>query len=341
MIIITDLLKEPFDEGAKISTKYLVENISKGIKTYTVSINSEYRSTFINAYFKINKLLFNPLFYETLKDQQHTSILYIPEASATLFSIIRAKLINYFTGKDVFILALQPREYSLITKHLVSLFSPRCIIAQSLKSASILSNYGVHNAILPLGVDDRKYCSVSAEVKFRIRDKYKIDRTKIVLLHVGHIQHSRNLDWLILVKKANPDLEIVIVGSTYNDDDERLYSRLLRSHIRIIREHIPQMEELYHLSDYYVFPVLSNNGAIETPLSVVEAMACNLPIATTKFGSLPDTFKEDNDFIYVNSVQDILNAINRKRVSPCRNREKIHAFTWETIARKLVDIVEQ
>jgi glycosyltransferase involved in cell wall biosynthesis len=341
MIIITDILQEPFDEGAKIATRNLVENIKFTNTAFTVSINSLSRLPFIDAYFQLNKLLFSLIFYKTLRGIQHAKILYIPDASTTLFSIIRAKLINLFSGKDVCILALQPREYSLLTQGIARFIPPKIIVTQSTKSAAYLTRMGIPNTILPLGVDDRKYCEFTSVKKRELRDKYILNQDKKVLLHVGHIQKSRNLDWLTDIKKDNSEIEIIVVGSTYNQDDETTYSELIEAGIRIIKEYTPDMEELYNVSDYYIFPVLRDDGAIETPLSVLEAMACNLPIITTKFGSLPDTFAEDSDFHYVNNAQEIIEIVGKQRVSSCKNREKISPFTWKEIARKLVDIVEQ
>lgn len=341
MIIATEILKEPFDEGAKIATKNLVENIKTKIGAFVVSINSSSRLPSVDAYFQTNKLMFSLIFYKTIRKQQYEKILYIPEASVTLFSIIRAKLLNLFTGKDVFILALQPRKYSLITQGIVRIIPPKTIVTQSKETAVYLTRIGIQNKTLPLGVDDRKYCVFNAEKKKALRNKYLIAQNKKVLLHVGHIQKSRNLDWFIQIKERQPEIEIIIVGSTYNKDDEQLYYKLITKGIRLITKFNSNMENIYNLADYYIFPVLRNDGAIETPLSVLEAMACNLPIISTKFGSLPDTFHEDNDFHYVNSAQEIVDIVSKKRVSSCKNREKTKSFTWERIAHQLIEIIDR
>ncbi len=341
MIIVTDILREPFDEGAKIATINLVRYIKNTTGSFVVSVNAASSLTLVDASFKLNKLLFNLHFYKTIREQKHTGILYIPEASATLFSFIRAWLLYLFTGKNVFLLALQPRIYSPITKYVVKAIQPKLIISQSKTTADYLAELGVKNAILPLGVDDRKYREFDSDEKKRLKEEFQVDAGKTVLLHVGHIQRSRNLGWLIDVKKDNPDLEIIIVGSTYNQDDEELYKSLINSGIKVFRDYIPNMENIYNLADYYIFPVTRNDGAIETPLSVLEAMACNLPIITTRFGSLPDTFASSDDFHYVDSAREITECIRQPHPFRCNNRKRTQSFTWEGVARKLVAIVEQ
>lgn len=341
MIVVTDILRDPFDEGAKVATRNLVEYIKAITGSFIVSINSVSKLPFVDKFIELNKLLFNLPFYKTIREQPQTNILYIPEASVTLASIIRARLLNLFTRKNVFVLALQPRKYSFIAQPIVRAIQPKLVITLSNLTSEYLKQLGVNSAVLSLGVDDRKYDEFGSAQKKELREEYQIESEKTVLLHVGHIQKSRNLDWLILVKKANPEIEIIVVGSTYNQDDEELYSNLTNNGILVIREYTPDMENIYNLADYYVFPVTRNDGAIETPLSVLEAMACNLPIITTRFGSLPDTFENSKDFRFVDTAEEITEIVRRPKVSSCKNREKIKPFTWKEIARKLVDIVGQ
>jgi len=93
------------------------------------------------------------------------------------------------------------------------------------------------------------------------------------------------------------------------------------------------------MADWYVFPVLKTDAAIETPLSVLEAMATNLPVLTTRFGSLPDTFQQDEDFIFIKSPEDIVVALKEGFAGNCNNREKIQPFTWDAIADKLHEMI--
>jgi len=66
---------------------------------------------------------------------------------------------------------------------------------------------------------------------------------------------------------------------------------------RIIDEYVPNIEEIYNLADCYVFPTFKRHNCIDMPLSVMEAMACNIPVISTKFGGLPKIFKEGNGLI--------------------------------------------
>lgn len=329
----------PIDEGAKVTTYNLLSQLCLANHTDIISINGNVSFTNKMINFNLNKMMFNLAFFQHLKKNRSQKILYIPEASITFFSFIRAKLLNLFTSKEVFILALQPRKYSFIKKTIIKFIQPKQILIQSKRSSEYLTKLGINNTKIPLGVDNYKYYEFDYTQKTTLREKHQIESKKKVLLHVGHIQKSRNLDWLIHVKEDLPEIEIIIVGSTYNQDDENIHTALLDNGIRVIREYIPNMEEIYNLADYYVFPVLKYNAGIGTPLSVLEAMSTNLPVLTTRFGSLPDTFQPDEHFKFINSPEDIVVALKEGFAGNCNNREKIQPFTWDAIADKLHEMI--
>jgi glycosyltransferase involved in cell wall biosynthesis len=341
MIIITDNLKAPFDEGAKIATKKLVEHLKNDNCTHVISLNSKNNFSFVDTYFSINKLLINYNFFYAIKKQSSKKILYIPSGSASIFSILRSKILKFFTKKEVYLFAFQPRQYNFLTRFLLKAIHPKMIITLSQKTARFFGDeLKVPCVSLPMGVDAIQYFEFDLARKRLTKKAFDIAPERTVLLHVGHIQQSRNLEWLVAVKRQNPEFEIIVVGSTYNEDDKTLYATLINEGIKIIREYIPNMVDTYNLSDFYIFPVLKNDGAIETPLSVLEALACNLPVITTRFGSLQDTFNDDDDFHFVENSYEIAAFIKTRTKKNCNNRKKIASFAWEHIAKKLVEVVE-
>ena len=103
-------------------------------------------------------------------------------------------------------------------------------------------------------------------------------------------------------------------------------------------EYIKSIEEVYALSDCYAFPTPTGVGAIEHPLSIMEAMACDLPVVTRKFGALPRVFRP-GDGLYLVDTDDEL----RETVLHIRNSEKLVAtrakvigMDWDIIADQLL-----
>ncbi|MCJ7617177.1 MAG: glycosyltransferase family 4 protein [Desulfobacterales bacterium] len=339
MIFITDTIKKPLDEGGKVGAFNLIYSFQKRYPCKIITVNCNLELPFATKDFRLNKLLFGKAFYEYIRMIASDRVLYIPSQSITHATFVRAKLLGYMTSKQVSILSLQPVKYSCFAKVIWPVIRPAHILAQSSHSAKRLASIGMKASILTLGVDDKKFYPCDNRKKAELRKKYSLDTGARILLHVGHIKWSRNIEWLIEVKRWLPDVTILVVGSTTTIHDEDLYAQMEKEGIIVMREYIPSIEEIYHLADCYIFPVLKNNASIETPLSVLEAMSTNLPVLTTRFGCLPDIFYEDEHFRFINSPEDIVVALKEGFPGNCNNREKIQPFTWDAIADKLYKMI--
>jgi glycosyltransferase involved in cell wall biosynthesis len=339
MIIISDLLKGPIDEGAKKSTYNLIKQLRLMTKCSVISVNTGGHSDLSDKYLCTNKMLINKHFYEAINHIQDKKILYIPESSITPLTFIRAFHLKMITGKQVYVLGLQPREYDIISRRFLRYIQPDHIITQPLTYSCYLTSLGIKNTVLPLGVDLERFNEIDATQKSILRKKYSLTEDSLVLLHIGHITKGRNLQWLIDIKKHVPEVEILIVSSSYSSTDRFLYRKIKDVGIKIFTDYLDAIDEAYNVADCYIFPVQYYKAAIGTPLSVLEAMACNLIVFTTSFGSLPDTFKKDNSFHYVNSSRDIINMLEYVKSFPKLNREKVMRYTWENVARRLMEII--
>jgi len=108
----------------------------------------------------------------------------------------------------------------------------------------------------------------------------------------------------------------------------------------ILTEYLPHVEHLYQASDAYVFPVTSTDNAIEVPLSVLEALACDVPVVSTRFGGLPRLFGERQHpaVTFVDSPRALVEAAIAVSWSPPRGgRALVLDYAWERVAASLVD----
>ena len=96
---------------------------------------------------------------------------------------------------------------------------------------------------------------------------------------------------------------------------------------------VESIEHLYQAADCFVFPVLAADGAIELPLSVLEAMATNLPIMTTRFGGLPELIDACPGLCYVDTPADLEKALaDRRWMQETRTRDAMLPFSWPSVA---------
>jgi len=139
-----------------------------------------------------------------------------------------------------------------------------------------------------------------------------LPENKYIISHIGHLNEGRNLLSLIPLQEAG--YQVIIIGSSSTPLDalgpESLKDKLKKSGINIIEKYINNIEEIYQLSDLYIFPVIHNTGSIGIPLSILEARACGIPVLTTDFGSIQEFLGNDHGGIYYSEPEHFLAKLN-------------------------------
>ncbi len=334
--IISERLEHPFDEGIKNFAYNLIRKLSNN--NNVLAITSQCRKTnerYIQRLGVNNSFLSYALF-QKIRNFDPEIILYIPSTSATFFSMIRVKVLRLYTREaKVVMIALQPREYSFLTRKLISFVIPELILVQSLSVFKELYELGCRVKLIPSGVDLEKFHPVGSVKKTKLREKNRIDLNKFVLLHVGHINRNRNIHFL---KKLQTNYhQVIIAGSTSTDQDKNLISELKATGVRVITDYIKNIEDIYRLSDCYIFPVTSETASIEIPLSVLEAMACNLPIITKRYGGLPELFNEGNGFFYYKNRTEIEEKINLLKSVTIKTRKMVEPYSWKNVTNRIMN----
>ncbi len=185
------------------------------------------------------------------------------------------------------------------------------------------------------GVNLEKFKQTDTSLKIQLRAKYGFRSDEKIILHVGHIKKTRNIE---VLKSMIPfGYKIVIIGSTTTIADYDFQKYLEGIGFYIIRKFIPNIQEFYQLADIYIFPVSSFDNAIEFPLSILEAIACNIPVLSTRFGGLVDFFNENKYFQFFDNEHDLIQKANKLSLNPPEdNRNKIiKQFSWDNILQQI------
>ena len=64
------------------------------------------------------------------------------------------------------------------------------------------------------------------------------------------------------------------------------------NNLTIINKYIKDINEIYSISDIYIFPLLNDNESIDIPLSILEARYMNLPIIISNIGHIKESIKD-------------------------------------------------
>jgi len=203
----------------------------------------------------------------------------------------------------------------------------------------------VKESLLKLGINEDKIFVVPFGVdinKFKPIEKKHNETFKVAFS--GNVNKRKGIPFLIRAwKELNlKNAELHIYGRIYPEvknylKDAKKYNIFLHGFTKNIEKVLP-----YH--DIYVFPSLLEGSA----KSIYEALACGLPVITTKnSGSIVEDGKE-GFIIPTCNVEAIKEKIlyfykNRKKIKELglNARKKAEKYTWENYGKNIADIYEK
>jgi glycosyltransferase involved in cell wall biosynthesis len=210
----------------------------------------------------------------------------------------------------------------------------------------------------------------SREVRHKLQNVFQIDPNWFILLHVGNCGPRKNID---LILRALPELpekiHFVQVGGEWQPAQQmiiREYHLEPRVHrlgflphpdllaadrdalitdsfksIKIFPD--TNLAEIYGIADVFVFPsILEGFG-----LPLVEAMASNVPVITSNYGTMAEIGGDAAEVIDPLDPRKLAEAIRVLYESPERRQRMKEAglrraqdFTWHRHAQTLCDLYE-
>jgi glycosyltransferase involved in cell wall biosynthesis len=314
---------------------YFVDNPVEGVRNTTNYIIKELESQGIEVK-KINIESFS-FIYDIIKFRPNI-VHYI--LTPTSMGIIITRLISLVQPKSLTIISAM--QTSISRYKLLSIFRPNIAIVQSYDSEYIFKTLGCKTFFLTPGVDIDKFKPVDKATKQILRKKYGISHNKFIIIHMASLKKERNLDIFQKLQRYANNVQVIIIGRPGEKIDKNVYNSLTDAGCIIWMKYFPNIEEIYAISDCYVFPTTDKKACIETPLSILEAMACNLPIITTRFGSIPRMFRDDKGLFFAKSDDDFYRAIDiiKNRDLKIYTRDKVKPYSWNKITKELLYIYE-
>jgi len=319
------------DEGMKNVSKNIRERLQVNHDVLALNPRDVFRKTFLNH----------------IRAFQPEIIHYFH--GPTIRSLIILKLAKLLAGNNARTVCSATKPYfSKVSQSLLPLLRPDLILTQSLLWEEFFKDRGFQVKFFPNGVDTSKFSPATADEKRKLKKKWGISCNDFVVLHVGHIRRNRNLEIFKQIQERS-GLQVVIVGGRTNPADERLKNQLLAAGCRVYHRYISNISELYKMADLYIFPTkyihnrlpqsYNEIGAVDMPLSVLEAMACNLPVITTSFGALTRLFSPGEGYYFCNDEQDIIEQVKKVQALEgtlhVDTRSQVVDFSWDNNVKKI------
>jgi glycosyltransferase involved in cell wall biosynthesis len=321
-------------------------NIARNLSSILIAkgINSEIlQPTFRNILTLYNKLAVH---------KGATMLVFITGPSSYLSFVFMSylALIKRIYSSKIFVFMLQPTLFLSISRKMIipllKFLRIDLILVQSKRTYILLRSYGISNIkILPSGVSIERFKPLESTEKMQyLREKYNLPKDKTIVLHVGPIKSGRGIEHLIQLCHQN-NIAVIVVGRPH-DYEEDMIKKLMSNGCIIINRFLSQIDEVYKLSDIYIFPTETIKNVIEMPLSILEAMASNLIIVTTSLDGVL-TYWRNNPGVgfYVveesNKIPVIVNKIIEERRTNTCTRKLVEQFDWNNIVKIFLGYIRE
>jgi glycosyltransferase involved in cell wall biosynthesis len=255
-------------------------------------------------------------------------------------NLLKIPYVVWGQGSDVYL----PDWFTKLTsKTIIKNANSVIALTEDMKRA-MQAIYNRDITIVPNGIDLKEYISelpvqnVGGPIKR--------------ILFVGRLHPVKGTRYLLgamsIVRRDMPEAKLVLVG----DGGEREHLENLTDDLKI-RECVEFIGRVPHenvqnymnQSDVFVLPSLSEGF----PVTILEAMACGLPVVATRVGGIPDIVEDGINGYLVDAMDQemIAEALLKllkdeelwEEVSN-NNREKSKKYRWDTVAAALEEMYQ-
>ena len=305
------------------------EQLDEGMKNVSIQLHNRLNEKGINSTLLDLRDIDTVGFWRTLQRLDSDVVHLVPGPTGKGLTLLRILA----EAKDCETVAtVTQARFNRFSRSAVRYLRPSLVYVQSETERTRFEGLGHTTELLPSGVDLEKFTPGNEGVKMQLRSELGLPKDEQVFLHVGHFKRGRGVESLLELQSYG---HVVIVGSPSTGPEAELVESLRNAGATVQTEYVPDIEKYYRAADVYVFPVVDEGNSIQAPLSVLEAMACNLPVVATRFGGLVDLFEEGNGLRFISSF----NAIEASDLefSTVHTRDKVSKYSWEAIVDQVID----
>ena len=222
------------------------------------------------------------------------------------------------------------------------------IISVSKENAKIIKQrYKVEPLIIPNGVDVKKFRPLKKEGSV-LKKKLGIFDKKVII-SVGRIVGWKGYQLVIKALKRLPEefVYVLIGEGPYLKNLQKLAEELeVKKRVFFLGSKFhDELPKYYSMGDVFVQPSIGHEAF---GITVIEAMACGLPVVGSTSGGIKGLIKDDfNGCLFeIGNVSEFVEKIKRaftqkKRLSKNAREFVKENFSWEKTAHKLIEAIEK
>lgn len=272
------------------------------------------------------------LYQELRKDKISNKVIHYLNAERDIRFLLKKK--NYFSNSTFFGTFHKPptvlKDLIVDTRYIKKLDG---VIAVGNNQVEFLKNW--------LEIENVKYVPHGVDTKFFTSAAIK--DTPPTLLFVG--QHLRDFEALNF---CVPKIVDKVKGLKVNVILKKEYFKFINPHpsINLLSNINDEQLKKYYQEASVLFLPLKDSTACN---SILEAMACGLPIITTDVGGNSEYLSATNnilapyqDYDYlIEATIDLLSDENKRYILQKTSREKVLAYDWEEVAKQMGNFYNQ
>lgn len=340
VVFITEYLNPPLDEGIKKTASNLLSELDTNHKL-TVYCRYGFEKDNITI-IKTNALFLSYALRRNIRSSDTEVLIYLPFMSSTFASYLRMRVLRQIAKKrtKTIFIALQPKPVKNWQKSIIQKIKPEFALTPSPLLKLYWDQIGVENLLFPLPTNLSQFKPVEEKEKLLLRKKYNLPERSFIISHIGHLTDGRNLNTLINIQNENRT--IIFVGSSSSPSkssrSDIILRNLISKGVTVLNKYIENIEEVYQLSDAYIFPVIEKNSSIGLPLSILEARACGVPVVTTDYGSVKQFLNDDYGNIYYCEADNIEFTLKKLIRDLNKDRQKTNIHNLNSM---YLDIINQ
>lgn len=284
----------------------------------------------------------NTVLYSNLK-QLPNIIINSKKADVTLIFARANKLVYELTNiveklcKNTWLVLVQRPDAYFLEKNKKHILRCNYLSLTKADVTDIKIASGKKKSFFTVGIDVNKFVPISKEKQSVLKKKYGFDPEQPLITHVGHCSKGRGLEDFIKITKSQ---HLIVASGMF--EDKGVIARLNEAKVKIYRGYLQNIEEIYQMSDAYLFPTKSPEFVISIPLSVTEALSCGVPvIGYSSFDNLREIDSIQGSISLIENadeIDQILPGVIKKRsnYSLLKNPD-----SWNTVASKVQKMLQE